>query len=243
MAWSRAPRMEARQPGTVRGGEQTVWVRAGGRDCARGLATRAGARIALAVLRAALLARRLLGLRAAAFFAGVLRAVFARRAALSWRSSAVSASTRSAEGGEVVAAGHAELDQCALHAILEHLLQAVPGIDGAFARLADAALDRVAHDIGAAAGELARGLLQRQAFLHQRLEQLGAFGLGAAEGADAGQPDLLRGFAQGAWTGARPGPVRTGVAGGWSSSRLFLSLAMLPSAGVGVIASQDRARV
>ena len=43
-----------------------------------------------------------------------------------------------------------------------------------------------AHDIGALARELARGVLQRHAFLHQALEQLGAFGLRASERAHAG---------------------------------------------------------
>jgi hypothetical protein len=99
--------------------------------------------------------------------------------------------------GEVVAARHTELDQRALHAILEHLLQAVPGIGGAFARGADPAFHRVAHHVGAIAGDLARGLFEVQPFLDQALEQARAFGLRAPEGAHAGQPDLLRRFAQG----------------------------------------------
>src|SRR3546814_2785076 len=68
-----------------------------------------------------------------------------------------------AQVGQVVAAGDAELGQGALDAVLEHLLQAVPGVGGAFARLVDAVLDHVAHGVAAVVGELARGLLQVQA--------------------------------------------------------------------------------
>ena len=63
--------------------------------------------------------------------------------------------------------------------------------------LADGAFDRIAHHVGAGAGELACGLLQVEAFLDECLEQLGALALRTAEGAHAGQPDLLRGFAEG----------------------------------------------
>src|SRR3546814_12241014 len=72
-----------------------------------------------------------------------------------------------AQVGEVVAAGDAKLGQRALDAVLEHLLQAVPGVGSAFARLVDAVLDHVAHDVGAVVGEPACGLLQVQAFLDQ----------------------------------------------------------------------------
>src|SRR3546814_5388492 len=52
---------------------------------------------------------------------------------------------------------------------------------GAFARLVDAVLDHVAHGVAAVVGELARGLLQVQAFLDQPFEQLGALGLRSEE--------------------------------------------------------------
>ena len=82
---------------------------------------------------------------------------------------------------QVLAARHVELHQRSLHAVLEHLLQAVPGVVGALACLADARFDRTADLIGAATGEAPCGLLEVHAFLDQRLEQLGALGLGAAE--------------------------------------------------------------
>src|SRR5690606_21524060 len=100
-----------------------------------------------------------------------------------------------AELAQVVAGGHAEADQGLLHARLEHLFQAVPGVGGAFARLADSGFHRLAHLFRALPAEAACGLFQAHAFLDQGVEQPGAFGLGAAEGADAGEPDLLRRFA------------------------------------------------
>ncbi len=53
---------------------------------------------------------------------------------------------------QVFAAGHFQAAQGTLHAVLEHLLQAVPGIGGALAGLADAVLHRIAHRVDAAAG-------------------------------------------------------------------------------------------
>ncbi|MCW0466310.1 hypothetical protein NB705_003383 [Xanthomonas sacchari] len=97
---------------------------------------------------------------------------------------------------QVLAAGDFQAAQRALHAVLEHLFQAVPGVGGALAGLADPVLHRIAHRIDPAAGQLAGALLQAQAFLHQGLEQLAALGLRTAERADPGQPDLLRRFAQ-----------------------------------------------
>ena len=64
------------------------------------------------------------------------------------------------------------------------------------AGLTNAAFDHIADYFGAAASEFAHGLLQTHAFLHQTLKQLGAFRLRAGKCADAGKPDLLRGFAQ-----------------------------------------------
>src|SRR3546814_2786578 len=109
-----------------------------------------------------------------------------------WSSDVCSSDLPVAQVGQVVAAGDAELGQGALDAVLEHLLQAVPGVGGAFARLVDAVLDHVAHGVAAVVGELARGLLQVQAFLDQPFEQLGALGLGAAERADAGDRKSTR---------------------------------------------------
>ena len=83
-----------------------------------------------------------------------------------------------------------------MHAFLEHLFQPVPGVGRTFAGLAHGAFHGIAHGLGLAAGGLARDRLQRQAFLDQGLEQLGAFGLRASEGADSGQPDLLGRLAQ-----------------------------------------------
>src|SRR5690606_24662149 len=98
-----------------------------------------------------------------------------------------------AQALEVFLARHAEAVEGTLDALLEHLFQAIPGVDGALAHHADTVLDDIAHRINAAGGQLAGGLLEAHAFLDQGLEQLGTLALGALEGADAGGPDLLRG--------------------------------------------------
>src|SRR5579885_938312 len=84
---------------------------------------------------------------------------------------------------ELLAPRHAELGQRARHAVLEHLLQTVPGFLGALAHLGHAVLDRIAHLADRAARDLARLLLQLTAFLDQRLEQPAAFLLRLGEGA------------------------------------------------------------
>ncbi len=94
---------------------------------------------------------------------------------------------------QVLAAGHAEAIERALHAVLEHLLEAVPGVHGALAHDANAVLDGVADGVDAAGGQLAGVLLDAHAFMDQGFEQLRTLALGAVEGTHAGHPDLLGG--------------------------------------------------
>ena len=96
---------------------------------------------------------------------------------------------------EFLAAGHAEFAQRARYAIFEYLFELVPGFLGALAHLGHAGFDRAAHFVDLAGRDLARLLLRgSEPSLHQRFEQLAAFALRLGEGAEAGQPDLLRRF-------------------------------------------------
>src|SRR5512144_2080856 len=87
---------------------------------------------------------------------------------------------------------HAEAMERARDAILEHLLELVPGFLAALANLAERRLDVAARLGHLRICELACLRIERGAFLDQRLEQLAAFGLRLDERAEAGEPDLLR---------------------------------------------------
>jgi hypothetical protein len=75
---------------------------------------------------------------------------------------------------QFLAARDAERAERLGNAVLEHLLQAIPGIGRAFLDLRNGVLDHATDFLDLVAGELAGRLFQRRAFLDQRLVELAA---------------------------------------------------------------------
>ena len=142
----------------------------------------------------------------AAFLAGAARSRPFRRL-LARRSSAVRFST-AGEVGEILAAGHAELGQRLLHARLEHLLELVPGVGGAFAGLAHV-VPTASRTKSARPPAKPRAVFPGFRPFHQRLEQLGALGLPARpERAPTPASQIRCADSVRVLTGDRPGPTR-----------------------------------
>jgi hypothetical protein len=85
--------------------------------------------------------------------------------------------------GQILVAGHAQGVQCTGYAVLEHLLELVPG----FSRFAGNGHNFLLCRLAALFLDLLAGF-------DQVIESLHAFTLGLGESAQAGQPDLVGGF-------------------------------------------------